>query len=55
MRFGISRARAVHVPLFRAGDVDGLPAAHPEVEWAALRAVGKGQRSPLAALQAVTA
>ncbi|MEU4077697.1 hypothetical protein [Streptomyces venezuelae] len=55
VRYGTSRAGAVDVPLFRAADVDGLPAAYPEVEWTTLRAVGKGMRSPLAALPAVTA
>lgn len=55
VRYGTSRAGAVDVPLFRAADVDSLPTAHPEVEWTTLRAVGKGMRSPLAALPAVTA
>ncbi|MFE7485772.1 hypothetical protein [Streptomyces sp. NPDC057552] len=55
VRYGTSRAGAVDVPLFRAADIDGLPAAHPEAEWTTLRAVGKGMRSPLAALPAVTA
>ncbi|MFE1476506.1 hypothetical protein ACFW6N_21990 [Streptomyces cyaneofuscatus] len=55
VRFGTSRAGAVDVSLFRTSDVDDLPAAHPEVEWAALRALGKGQRSPLASLPSGTA
>lgn len=50
VRFGTSRAGAVDVPLYRAADVDALPSAHPEVGWSALRAVGRGRRSPLAAL-----
>ncbi len=50
VQFGTSRAGAVDVPLYRAAEVDALPAAHPEVDWSALRAVGKGRRSPLAAL-----
>ncbi|MGA4980040.1 hypothetical protein [Streptomyces cinereoruber] len=48
VQFGTSRAGAVDVPLYRAAEVDGLPAAHPEVDWLALRSVGKGRRSPLA-------
>ncbi|MEW1762409.1 hypothetical protein AB0393_38630 [Streptomyces cyaneofuscatus] len=55
VRFGTSRAGAVDVALFRTCDVDGLPAAHPEVGWDALRALQKGQRSPLAGLTPVTA
>ena len=51
MRFGTSRAGAVDVPLFRTGAIDALPDAHPEIDWAALRSVGKGRRSPLAALK----
>lgn len=50
VRFGTSRAEAVDVALFTTAAVEALPAAHPEVDWSALRAVGKGQRSPLAAL-----
>jgi hypothetical protein len=50
VRFGTSRAGAVDVALYRSADVDALPAAHPEVDWAQLRAVPKGRRSPLAAL-----
>ncbi|WP_329583579.1 hypothetical protein [Streptomyces sp. NBC_01361] len=50
VRFGTSRAGAVDVPMFRTADIDALPAAHSEVDWEQLRAVGKGQRSPLAAL-----
>jgi hypothetical protein len=55
VRFGTSRAGAVDVALFRTSDVEGLPAAHPEIGWGALRALGRGQRSPLAALPAATA
>ncbi|MYT25977.1 hypothetical protein GTW69_37880 [Streptomyces sp. SID7760] len=50
VQFGSSRAGAVDVPMYRVADVDALPAAHPEVDWPALRAVGKGRRSPLAAV-----
>ncbi|MEU2391500.1 hypothetical protein [Streptomyces sp. NPDC007369] len=52
VQFGASKAGAVDVPRFAAGHVDDLPEAHPEVDWAQLRTVGKGQRSPLAGLQA---
>ncbi|MGW0538112.1 hypothetical protein [Streptomyces sp. NPDC003032] len=55
VRFGTSRAGAVDVALFTTASVEALPAAHPEVDWSALRAVGKGQRSPLAALAKVGA
>ncbi|MFF5456194.1 hypothetical protein ACFY40_33955 [Streptomyces sp. NPDC012950] len=51
VQFGASKAGAVDVPRFAAGHVDDLPAAHPEVDWAQLRTVGKGRRSPLAALR----
>ncbi|MBT2459986.1 hypothetical protein [Streptomyces sp. ISL-86] len=34
------------------GPCDVLPVAYPEVDWPALRALGKGRRSPLAALTA---
>ncbi|MGW5851999.1 hypothetical protein ACWFQ8_29315 [Streptomyces sp. NPDC055254] len=50
VQFGTSRAGAVDVPMYRVADVDALPAAHPEVDWPALRAVEKGRRSPLAAV-----
>lgn len=50
VEFGRSRAGAVEVPLYRTASVDALPAAHPEVGFEALRGLGKGQRSPLAAL-----
>ncbi|MFF2516577.1 hypothetical protein [Streptomyces sp. NPDC058086] len=50
MCFGTSRAGAVVVPLFTTASVDALPAAHPEIDWEQLRGVGKGRRSPLAAL-----
>ncbi|WP_241847797.1 hypothetical protein [Streptomyces sp. CB02009] len=52
VQFGASKAGAVEVPRFAAGHVDDLPGAHPEVDWAQLRTVGKGRRSPLAELQA---
>ncbi|WP_414170947.1 hypothetical protein ACMATS_38110 (plasmid) [Streptoverticillium reticulum] len=50
VRFGTSKAGAVTVPRFSTGDVDALPAQHPEVDWEQLRDIGKGRRSPLAAL-----
>jgi hypothetical protein len=50
VRFGTSRASAVDVPMFRTADINALPAAHPDIDWEQLRTVGKGQRSPLAAL-----
>ncbi|MHA5054777.1 hypothetical protein [Streptomyces sp. SD15] len=50
VRFGTSRAGAVDVPMFTTASVDAVVAAHPEVDWEQLRNVGKGQRSPLAAL-----
>jgi len=50
VEFGRSRAGAVEVPLYRTASIDALPAAHPEVDFEALRGLGKGQRSPLAAL-----
>lgn len=37
--------------LHRTADVDALVAADPEVDWAELRQVSKGRRSPLAALR----
>ncbi|GAB1340769.1 hypothetical protein ACE1SV_73590 [Streptomyces sp. E-15] len=51
VQFGASKAGAVNVPRFATGHVDDLPATHPEIDWAQLRSVGKGQRSPLAALR----
>ncbi|MGW2331630.1 hypothetical protein ACWC5C_38595 [Streptomyces sp. NPDC001700] len=50
VRFGTSRAGAVDVPMFTTASVDAVVAAHPEVDWEQLRNVGKGRRSPLAAL-----
>ncbi|MBC9731135.1 hypothetical protein [Streptomyces sp. TRM68367] len=55
VRFGTSRAGAVDVALYTTASVDAVVAAHPEVDWAQLRAVEKGRRSPLAALQAAPA
>ncbi len=55
VRFGTSRKGAVDVPLYRTVDVDGLPGAHPEVDWEMLRSVGKGRRSPLAKFAAPAA
>jgi hypothetical protein len=42
------------VPLYRCGDLDGL-AARPDLDWAAARQAGKGQRSPFAALPGASA
>ncbi|MFI1154999.1 hypothetical protein [Streptomyces sp. NPDC020817] len=50
VRFPSSQGGPVDVPLYRAEDIDALAAAHPEVDWPALRTLGKGQRSPLARL-----
>ncbi|MCX4547227.1 hypothetical protein [Streptomyces sp. NBC_01565] len=50
VKFGAARGGTVWIPLYRAGDIDRLPPDHPEVDWPALRALGKGQRSPLARL-----
>ncbi|MFJ8470118.1 hypothetical protein [Streptomyces swartbergensis] len=50
VRYGMSRAGAVNVPMFTTAAVDALPEAHPEVDWEQLRSVGRGRRSPLAAL-----
>ncbi|OUC93636.1 hypothetical protein CA983_36140 [Streptomyces swartbergensis] len=50
VRYGTSRAGAVDVPIFTTASVDALPETHPEVDWEQLRSVGKGRRSPLAAL-----
>ncbi|WP_329492591.1 hypothetical protein OG618_37575 (plasmid) [Kitasatospora sp. NBC_01246] len=51
VRFGTSRAGAVYVPVYRTVEVDGLCAAHPEVNWEVVRSSGRGKRSPLAALK----
>ncbi|MFG3229375.1 hypothetical protein ACGF07_31960 [Kitasatospora sp. NPDC048194] len=51
VRFGTSKAGAVYVPAFRTVDVDQLFAAHPEVDWSAVRSLGKGARSPLTKLK----
>ncbi|MFF1556099.1 hypothetical protein [Streptomyces sp. NPDC058279] len=48
--FGAARGGTVRIPLHRSADVDRIPADHPEVDWVALRALGKGKRSPLARL-----
>lgn len=50
VRFGTSRDGAVGVALYRVADVDALPATRTEVDWTQLRSVGKGRRTPLAAL-----
>lgn len=51
VRFGTSRAGAVDVALYTTASVDAIVPAHPEIDWEQLRAVDKGQRSPLATLQ----
>ncbi|MGW1659144.1 hypothetical protein [Streptomyces atratus] len=51
VQFGTSRAGAVDVALYTTASVDAVIPAHPEVDWAQLRAVEKGRRSPLAALR----
>lgn len=51
VQYGTSRAGAVQVSLYRTADVDALPGAHPEIDWAELRHVEKGRRSPLATLR----
>ncbi|MFC5155894.1 hypothetical protein ACFPRH_29700, partial [Streptomyces amakusaensis] len=50
-RFGTSRAGAVDIALYRTADVDAIVPAHPDIDWARLRAVEKGRRSPLADLR----
>ncbi|QGZ53279.1 hypothetical protein GPZ77_33875 [Streptomyces sp. QHH-9511] len=50
VRFSTSRAGAVDVALCTTASVDAVVPAHQEVDWAQLRAVEKGRRSPLAAL-----
>ncbi|WP_445520925.1 hypothetical protein [Streptomyces sp. NEAU-174] len=49
VRFGTSRAGAVDVALYTTASVDAL-AARTDIDWEQLRSVGKGRRSPLAAL-----
>ncbi|MFJ5681076.1 hypothetical protein [Streptomyces sp. NPDC093097] len=51
VRFGTSRAKAIDVTLYTTASVDAIIPAHPEVDWEQLRAVKKGQRSPLTALR----
>ncbi|MGW3167935.1 HNH endonuclease [Streptomyces sp. NPDC001142] len=43
------------VALYATASVDAVPAAHPEIDWAQLRAVEKGRRSPLATLRTAPA
>lgn len=52
VRFGAARGGTVLIPLYRTDRIDRVPAEHPEVDWPALRALSKGQRSPLAKLTA---
>ncbi|MFI1146753.1 hypothetical protein [Streptomyces sp. NPDC020780] len=51
VRFGTGRAGAVDVALCTTASVDAVVPAHPKVDWEQLRAVEKGQRSPLASLR----
>ncbi|MGW7101632.1 hypothetical protein [Streptomyces sp. NPDC054838] len=51
-KFGAARGGTVRIPLYRSADVDRIPTDHPEVDWPAVRAVGKGRRSPFAELAA---
>ncbi|MFI1840009.1 hypothetical protein [Streptomyces olivaceoviridis] len=51
VRFGTSRAGAIDVALYTTASVDAIVPAHPEADWEQLRAVEKGQRSPLASLR----
>lgn len=51
VRFGTSLAGAVAVALSTTASVDAVVPDHPEGDWEQLRAVAKGRRSPLAALQ----
>jgi len=50
VQFGTSKAGAVDVPIYRSGDVDKIPGPRRRVDWERVRALGKGQRSPLAKL-----
>ncbi|REK84461.1 hypothetical protein DY245_43190 [Streptomyces inhibens] len=50
VQFGATKAGAAHVPRFSTGHIDDLPQQHPDIDWPALRTLGKGQHSPLAAL-----
>ncbi|RLU82603.1 hypothetical protein CTZ27_29980 [Streptomyces griseocarneus] len=54
VRLFAGRAGRVDVPLFRAADIDAVPAQHPEVDWPAVRATAKGRPSPLTALAKAT-
>lgn len=51
VQFGTSRAGAVDVALYTTASVDAVPVTRTEVNWEQLRAVQKGQRSPLASLR----
>ncbi|MFF2088640.1 exonuclease domain-containing protein [Nocardia sp. NPDC058176] len=42
----VGRYRTVSVPLYRTGDIEALLDL-PDVDWAAVRECGKGERSPL--------
>ncbi|MGI5451422.1 hypothetical protein ACQEVM_37820 [Streptomyces sp. CA-243310] len=48
--YGRARGGAVEVSLYRGLDVALLPTLHPEIDWARLRSLGPGARSPLARL-----
>jgi hypothetical protein len=48
------RRNTFSVPLYRTGDLDDL-ATRPDINWAAVRAVQAGRRSPLATLPTASA
>ncbi|GAA4887648.1 hypothetical protein GCM10023237_69510 [Streptomyces coeruleoprunus] len=51
----LGAVEGVAVGVVECGRQRLLPGAHPEVDWAQLRTVGKGRRSPLAGLQTQSA
>ncbi len=56
-RAGVSAGElltSLHVPLYRTGDLEDL-AAHPGIDWQAIRSTPKGRRSPLAGLRRAAA
>ncbi|MGY3676434.1 hypothetical protein [Streptomyces sp. TE33382] len=50
VKFGAAQGGTHRIPLYRTDRIDRVPADHPEADWDALRALRKGQRSPLAKL-----
>ncbi|MCX4399490.1 hypothetical protein OG887_43470 (plasmid) [Streptomyces sp. NBC_00053] len=50
VKFGAAQSGTHRIPLYRTDRIDRVPADHPEADWPALRALRKGQRSPLAKL-----